>query len=93
MAELDGILLAKQKRDFQRVPIMYSQHDVDRCLRDLGIVARDIKRRVAEGEWDHNTDECTSYGVCAYRDLCNDTDPEPMIQLAYKVEPWCPGEV
>jgi hypothetical protein len=91
VAELDGILLAKSKRDFQRVPIMHSQYDAERCLSDLGAVARDIKRKIETQEWDHNTSQCTSYGVCAYRDLCNDSDPEPMIELGFRIEPWEPG--
>lgn len=66
---------------------------VDRFEVELREVVDDIRRRARRGIWYKDTTQCTNYGECAYRTLCN-TAPEftpNFIEAEYS--PELPGDL
>jgi len=90
MFDFDVVLVAKEKREAIRFPVMRSQWKIDSALEDLRMAARDIRSKVASGAWDRNLKHCSSYGGCQYHAICTTENPAPIIQSMFTIEPWKP---
>lgn len=43
-------------------------------------------------DWEQKWVACTDWGTCQFRELCISAEPERLVPLMFKVEPWDPRE-
>jgi hypothetical protein len=90
MFDIDALLVAVQKRENVRFPLMRSQWRIDSALEDFRQAARDIRSKIKSGEFDRNTKHCSSYGGCDYHDICTTQNPASIIDSMFVKEVWRP---
>ena len=68
---VNGISTAKNPGErFQRVPVVFTDKELDSYVRDFTSWGRDIERRVKEGDWPCEDHDCGKYSGCPYEDIC-----------------------
>lgn len=86
-----GLGVLKTMFKSEDVLVLLSDWQLERWHAQL---LRDIQRMIRrweEGYWDYNLDSaCTSYGGCAFRDLCLSPTPERWIDASYAPRHWDP---
>jgi len=93
-AIIRGISILKTKYGHAEVIEPRAKWEIERWLHQL---SRDVSRMIQcwkDGYWDFDLDSaCSSYGGCAYMDLCTSPHPERWIETSYVKRVWNPLEV
>lgn len=85
-----GIGILKTKITIVEALKTYSDHLIARWHEQLRRDLWDIRRAWDEGYWDYNlADACTSYGGCAFNELCNSANEASWLHN-YTVKRWNP---
>ena len=85
-----GTGLLKTQTDFLSLPLSYSQHLIARWEQELYNTIELIIHYHKNGYFPYNfADACSSYGGCAYQQLCQAEHPEQWLNN-FKIEKWNP---
>ena len=86
-----GVSILKTKYDTLEAITYRPDWQIDRWYAQLH---RDIRRMIAcweEGYFDFNLDHaCTEYGGCLFRQVCQMSDPEPVLEQQFQRRRWDP---
>lgn len=82
---VNGISTAKNpKQRFQRVPVIFTDKELDSYVRDFTSWGRDIERRVKEGDWPKEDHDCGKYGGCPFVSICTYGWSDSLIDVQFK---------
>lgn len=88
-----GVSILKTKYDTLEAITYRPEWQIERWYTQLH---RDIKRMMEcweEGYWDYNLDHaCTEYGGCVFRDVCQMSYPQPLLDMRFQRRKWDPVE-
>jgi CRISPR/Cas system-associated exonuclease Cas4 (RecB family) len=90
-ALINAVLVAKTKQTFDRDIFIKTEEDLETYRHEAMEHMYEIWRsRQRGGVPARNTDACTLYGSCPYRELCLAKGDERVIQTRYRTEVWNP---
>lgn len=80
----------KVKIDFERVPQIYTDRDLESWRLSFLSTAEDILRNTERNIWPVKLDNCYQYGRCSFAPLCEQNAPlgEEILEGFYEEEPW-----
>lgn len=90
-AIIRGISFLKERNDTQQVIVYRPAWQIERWVEQL---SRDVNRMISDwnaDRWDYNLDaSCSHYGGCPFMKLCDNSNPEALIDLYYEERKWDP---
>ncbi len=92
---INAIAVYKSKLKFERHIQAYGDHRLEEYLRYVHKLMKEIQKAVLKDDptiFIPNTDACTLYGRCQYKNLCDSTRPKFELEHDYRIEPWDPRE-
>lgn len=86
-----GISFLKERNDTQQVIVMRPQWQIDRWLHQLSKDVNNMIRDWQDNDWGYDLDAaCSHYGGCPFMRLCDNQNPEALIDLYYGERKWDP---
>ena len=90
-AIIRGISFLKERNDTAEVIVMRPKWQIERWLTQL---TRDVNRMIEDyksGYWDYDLDAaCSHYGGCPFLRLCDNQNPDALVNLYYEERKWDP---
>jgi hypothetical protein len=86
-------LYGKAKVDFDRIPQIYTEGDLEAWRQSFLYNAERILNNREKGIWPMQQDNCYQYGRCTYTGLCEQNAPlgEEILEGFFEDEPWDPA--
>ena len=73
----------KKEMYYDRYYSYRTEKEIAEFERDMVILARDLRRRIREGDWYRNTDACFTFNSeCPYKKICWEDKPDPSLMEA-----------
>jgi hypothetical protein len=88
--DFDFLLVAVEKRNYERVLITWNKWDIEQMLFDLECLDKDIRYCLKNNAWPRSTGRCRDFGGCPFLGVCNVSNPEALLEAEFRVEYWRP---